>query len=158
MRYRSILIVMIYLLMFQSDTWIFDVRNKTWSQGPSLILPRAHHSCIVDQNTSTIYAMGGLWNPSSMEKLKFDDINMKWEKGSDLPLPLITPTAVSSSSDKFIGYLVGGEGEIFDLGEQSKIWGLRRSDVQWVEMSKTLKMPRYSHTVIKVTENEIPGC
>ena len=72
--------------------------------------------------------MGGLkgnTNPSSsMEKLKFDDINMKWEKGSDLLLPLITATAVPSSSDKFIGYLVGGKGK---LETQSKIWGLRRS-------------------------------
>ena len=145
--------------MFQIDTWIFDVNNKTWSEGPSLNLPRAHHSCMVDQKTSTIYAMGGVeitTDPSSsMEKLKFNDINMKWEKGSDLLLPLVKPVAVSSSSDKFIGYLVGGEG-IF--GGQSKIWGLRRSDEQWVEMSKTLKMPLYSHSVIKVTENEIPGC
>ena len=145
--------------MFQISTWIYDVNNRTWTEGPSLNLPRAHHSCMVDQKTSTIYAMGGVeitTDPSSsMEKLKFDDINMKWEKGSDLLLPLITPTAVPSSSDKFIGYLVGGEGK---LGAQSKIWGLRRSDVKWVEMSKSLKMPRYSHSVVKVTEDEIPGC
>ena len=41
---------------------------------------------------------------------------------------------VISIYDKFIGYLVGGEGGDFEY--QSKIWGLRRSDVKWVEMSK----------------------
>ena len=142
------------------DTWIFDVHNKTWSEGPSLSQPRAHHACMVDQKTSTIYAMGGVEissDPSSsMEKLKFDDINMKWEKGSDLLLPLVKPVAVSSSSDKFIGYLVGGEGGDFEY--QSKIWGLRRSNVKWVEMSKALKIPRFSHSLVKVTANEIPGC
>ena len=146
--------------MFQIDTWIFDVNNRTWSEGPSLNLPRAHHSCMVDQKTSTIYAMGGVeisTDPSSsMETLKFDDIDMKWEKGSDLLLPLVKPVAVSSSSDKFIGYLVGGEGG--DFKYQSKIWGLRRSDVKWVEMSKALKVPRFSHGLVKVAENEIPGC
>ena len=142
------------------DTWIFDVHNKTWSEGPSLSQPRAHHACMVDQKTSTIYVMGGRKGgydvSSSMERLKFDDVNMKWEKGSDLMFPLRKPVAVSSSSDKFIGYLVGGEGGDFEY--QSKIWGLRRSDVKWVEMSNALKIPRFSHSLVKLTENEIPGC
>ena len=89
-RFQEFLIATTIFLIFQMDTWIFDVHNKTWSEGPSLNLPRAHHACMVDQKTSTIYAMGGaLGGSSSMEKLKFDAINMKWEKGSDLKQFLI---------------------------------------------------------------------
>ena len=114
---------------------------------------------MVDQKTSTIHVMGG-WDQnyyrlSSTEKLKFDDINKKWEMASNLNETLSSSAAVSSRSNEFVGYLVGG---ITNNGVTSKIWGLRRSDKQWIDASKRLKIARNDHTVVNSYGNQIPNC
>ena len=139
--------------------WIYDTIHKNWTQGPSLNVARDDHACMVDQKTSTIHAMGGQdqhsYLLSSTEKLKFNDVNRKWEMTSNLKETLAFSAAVSSRSNEFIGYLIGG----YDLyGVTSKIWGLRRSDQQWIDTSKRLKIARYHHTVVNVYDNQIPNC
>ena len=139
--------------------WIYDTIHKNWTQGPSLKVKRRLHACMVDQKTSTIHVMGGL-DPndqviSSTEKLEFNDVNRKWEMASYLNEPLLRSAAVSSRSNEFVGYLVGGWTK---NGKTSKIWGLKRSDQQWIDTSKRLKIARYEHTVVNAYENQISNC
>ena len=120
---------------------------------------RYRHACMVDQKTSTIHVMGG-WGQngnrlSSTEKLKFNDVNRKWEMGSTLKEPLTYSAAVFLRSNEFVGYLVGG---YTNSGMKNKIWGLRRSDQQWIDTSKRLKIARYAHTVVNAYDNQIPNC
>ena len=64
---------------------------------------------------------------------------------------------MSSRSAEYVGYLVGGgtfDGYDF---EPAKTWGLRRSDMEWIEMPKQLKIPRGYHSVVNVQPGEI-GC
>jgi len=142
--------------------WIYDTIHKNWTQGPSLNVTRSFHACMVDQKTSTIYVMGGRDHDydhdndlSSTEKLKFNDVNGKWEMASNLKEPLWLSAAVSSRSNEFVGYLVGGT---TNNGATSKIWVLRRSDQQWIDTSKRLRIARSSHTVVNAYENQIPNC
>ena len=139
--------------------WIYDTIHKNWTQGPSLNVKRRQHACMVDLKSSTIHVMGGgdqnNYRLSSTEKLKFNDVNRKWEMASNLKEPLDYSTAVSSRSNEFVGYLVGG---YVNSRSTSKIWGLRRSDQQWIDTSKRLKIARYGHTVVNVYENQISNC
>ena len=114
---------------------------------------------MVDQKTSTIHVMGGFdenWKLlSSTEKLDFNDVNRKWEMASNLKEPLEHSAAVSSRSNEFVGYLVGG---VANGRVTSKIWGLRRSDQQWIDTSKRLKIARFRHTIVNAYDNQIPNC
>ena len=138
--------------------WIYDTIHKNWTQGPSLNVKREDHACMVDQKTSTIHVMGGRIQSynrlSSTEELKLNDYNRKWEMASNLKEPLEFSAAVSSRSNEFVGYLVG---EYLDL-RTSKIWGLRRSDLQWIDTWKRLKIARYAHTVVNVYDNQMLYC
>ena len=120
---------------------------------------RRNHACMVDQKTSTIHVMGGEvkngHSLSSTEKLKFNDVNKKWEMASNLKEPIEGSAGVSSRSNELVGYLVGGA---TNNGETTKIWGLRRSDQQWIDTSKRLKIPRGWHTVVNAYDNQIPNC
>ena len=115
---------------------------------------------MADQKSATIYVMGGKDKTtsamSSTEKLKFNDVNRKWEMASNLKETLAYSAAVSSRSNEFVGYLVGGLTNYWE--RTSKIWGLRRSDQQWIDTSKRLKIARYHHTVVNVYDNQIPNC
>merc|ERR1719414_255084 len=52
------------------STWIYNVITKDWTEGPKLIMKRAHHACLVDEETSTIHVMGGRGDTST-EKWTF---------------------------------------------------------------------------------------
>ena len=140
--------------------WIYDTIHKNWTRGPSLNVKRWSHACLVDKKTSTIHVMGGFdhtdYRLSSTEKLKFNDVNRKWEMASNLLGALAESAAVSSRSNEFVGYLVGGE---LKYGRRiSEIWGLRRSNQQWIDTSKRLKIARDDHTVVNVYDSQIPYC
>ena len=80
---------------------------------------------------------------------------------SNLTEPLKYSVAVSSRSIEFVGYLVGGYTKNVHHKYShfsSKIWGLRRSDQQWIDTSKRLKMLRKSFTVVNVHDNQLPNC
>ena len=82
-------------------------------------------------------------------------IENEWKMGGDLPEPVSNSAAVSSRSSEFVGYLAGGHAT---WRVTSKIWGLRRFDLVWIEMSKRLQAPRTFHTLVNVHLDEIPGC
>ena len=91
----------------------------------------------------------------STEKLKMNE-NLSWKSTTDLPEPLAYSAAVSSNSNELIGYVAGGyttNGRSLD-----KVWGLRRTDLHWVEMPKRLQIPRGYHSMVNVVSDEIPGC
>ena len=110
--------------------------------------------------------MGGIgWaGKYSTEFLRWNDAKKIWKLGSNLTEPLASSAAISSRSDEFVGYLVGGrinngvtmEGQRSTENERtSKIWGLRRSDMEWIEISKRLKIPRNRHSLVNVQPEEI---
>ena len=106
---------------------------------------------------NTIYVMGGYNN-----ELKYLDStevlekgSKKWEMGSNLKERVADPAAVSSRSVEYVGYLVGGQ--TIDARMISKTWGLRRLDMEWIEMSKQPKIARSIHSVVNVQLDEI-GC
>ena len=91
----------------------------------------------------------------STEKLKMNE-NLSWKSTTDLPEPLAYSEAVSSNSNELIGYVAGGystNGRSLD-----KVWGLRRTDLHWVEMPKRLQIRRGYHSIVNVASNKIPGC
>ena len=139
--------------------WIYDTIHKNWTQGPSLNVERRYHACMLDQKTSTIHVMGGLDQNdqviSSTEKLEFNDLNRNWKMASNLKEPLWASAAVAPRYNEFVGYLIGGYVNGRGI---SKIWGLRRSDQQWIDTSKRLKIARGEHTAVNVYDNQIPYC
>ena len=133
---------------------IYDINNQNWTEGPSLNIKRTDPACMVDQKTETIHVIGGGNYLNSTEILKKG--SKKWEMGPYLEQPVIYSAAVSSWSIEYVGYLVGGE--TYRKGRKlAKTWGLRRSDMEWIEMPKQLKIPRTSHSVVNVESCEI-GC
>ena len=80
---------------------------------------------------------------------------LSWESTTDLPEPLSYSAAVASNSNVFIGYVAGG---YTNNTRTDKIWGLRRTDLNWVEMPKRLQKSRIYHTMVNVASDEIPGC
>ena len=118
---------------------------------------RDHHSCMVDQETSTIHVIGGSDQSSqSLSSTETWKINEDaWEMGSNLVEPVEESAAVSSKSNDFVGYLVGGFGM---GGFKSKIWGLKRKNGVWIELSNVLQTPRDRHTLVNLRPNAIPGC
>ena len=90
----------------------------------------------------------------STEKLNLNE-NLNWKSTTDLPEPLSSSAGVASNSNELIGYVAGGETK---NKNPDKIWGLRRTDLNWVEMPKRLQKSRYSHTMVNVADDEIPGC
>ena len=114
---------------------------------------RNGHSCFHDEETNTIFVVGGYL--STTEKLKLDQ-HLFWEPAADLPEHVAVSAAVSSKSKEFLGYVAGGSttnNEYID-----KVWGLQRSDLKWVEISKRLQIPRNDHTMVNVGSEDIPKC
>ena len=139
---------------------IYDINNKKWTEGPSLNIKRRLHACMVDPKTGTIHVMGGndskksnIFN--STETLKKG--SKKWEMGPNLKQSVYRSAAVSSRSVEYVGYLIGGETYDGNIYSPAKTLGLRRRDMEWIEMSKQLKIPRKQCSVVNVQLGEI-GC
>ena len=140
---------------------IYDINHNNWTEGPSLNVKRVKHACMVDEKTETIHVMGG-WdgrlNPSkSTETLTKG--SKKWKMGSNLKELIDKSAAVSSRSLEYVGFLVGGWATPADgsIVRHAKTWGLRRRDMEWIEMPKQLKIPRMEHSVVNVQLGEL-GC
>ena len=137
---------------------IYDTNSKNWTEGPSLNIARVNHACMVDPKTETIHVMGG-YDMSKYVKLDSTETLKKgskeWKMGPNLKEQARNPEAVSSRSVEYVGYLVAGWA--VGRGNYAKTYGLRRHDMEWVEMSKQLKLPRAHHSVVNVQLGEI-GC
>jgi len=140
-------------------TWIYNVVKKDWTEGPKLNEKRFDHACLVDEEKRAIHIMGGYGDnglSKSTEKWIFG--TDAWVSGASLPEAVAVSAAVNSNSEEIVGYLVSGV-EGTDNGVTSKVWSLRRRDMMWIEDgTKKLKTPRFSHTVVNIPGDQIPGC
>ena len=137
-------------------TWIYDSSKNQWTKGPALKQKRYLHSCFFDEQSNHVFVIGGGYNGrrlKSTEKLRIG--NSIWESTTDLLEPLSRSAAVASDSNAFIGYVAGG---YINNVKTDKVWGLRRTDLHWVEMPKRLQIPRGYHSMVNVVSDEIPGC
>ena len=123
---------------------------------------RYGHACLVDESTSTIYVMGGFnkqnMDLSTMEKWNFGVNGRSWLLSTNLPESVGRSSAVPSKSSTYIGYIAGGWAFGKDEYSSNKIWGLRRENMTWIEMTQTLKIGRQDHSLVNVPADEISGC
>ena len=137
---------------------MFDIVNQTWSLGPEMSFERDDHSCMADEETSTIHVLGGYngRNGALKSSEKWTLGTDSWVSSTSLPENIYRSAAVLSNSDEYIGYLAGGwaDGVI-----TSKVWALRKRDMNWKEIaSKTFNIPRRSHALVNIPVDQVPGC
>ena len=117
---------------------------------------RYNHACFTDKASSSIYIAGGRVDHSylysylsSTEKWTFDE--NAWTPSANLPEEISRSSAVSSNIDEFIGYMAGRY-------KSNKIYGLRRREMEWIKLNKTLKTGRWGHSLLNIPANQILGC
>ena len=125
---------------------------------------RSHHACMFDETTSSIHVMGGLGGYGHDLTMDLATTEM-WIVGSDtwllstnLPESIGKTSAVSSKSKNYVGYIAGGWGFATEESFSNKIWGLRRHDMTWIAMNKTLKIGRQSHSLLNIPPEQVLGC
>lgn len=121
---------------------------------------RSHHACLFDETTSSIHVMGG-FGENDMDLATTE----KWIVGSDtwsvsanLPESIARTSAVSAKSKNYVGYIAGGWGFGTNESYSNEIWGLRRHDMTWIAMNKTLKIGRRSHSMLNIPPEQVLGC
>ena len=83
---------------------------------------------------------------------KWNLSNNKWEPASNLTGTLVGSAAAASKSRDYIGFVAGG---ILDERVTSKVFGIRRSDEQWIQMEQRLNVGRQSHSMVNIAANKI---
>ena len=118
---------------------------------------RRDHACLVDEATSSIHLMGGYgarYNElQSTEKWLLG--RESWQRSANLPEKIRQSRAVSANSNEYVGYMAGGTAR---YAYTSKVWGLRRKDMTWIEMSQKLKTGRLHHSLLNVPMDKVLGC
>ena len=132
---------------------MFNTITQEWSQGPSMNQKRRRHSCFYDDQTNSVFVVGGGYYLASTEKWNLD--TNQWISTPDLPEPLYRSAGVASKSSHFVGFLAGGN---TNAGKTNKVLGLRRSDLVWEVMPQQLKIARERHSMVNVPVDQIPGC
>ena len=65
--------------------------------------------------------------------------------------------AVASKSREYIGFVAGGlSGN--EMEERNEIWGLKRNNHKWIEMSQRLNTGRKMHSMVNLDSDELPEC
>ena len=118
---------------------------------------RYSHACFQDEETSSIYVVRGeddQWNVlSSTERWIFKENS--WQPSANLPRAIYDSSAVSSNTDEFIGYMAGGVTGFWSL---PNIYGLRRRQMEWIKLNKTMKTGRNDHSLLNIPANQVLGC
>ena len=134
---------------------MFNTTTEEWSQGPSMKEKRRNHACFYDDQTNSVFVVGG-YNGNYLattEKWKLD--TNQWISTPELPEFLTHSAGVASKSDQFVGFVAGG---YYGGRTTNRIHGLRRSDLTWEIMPQQLQTARYSHLMVNVPADQIPGC
>ena len=78
-----------------------------------------------------------------------------WQPLANLPEVIFYSSAVPSYGNKYVGYLAGGS-----TGNKypKDIFGLRRRDMTWIKMNKTMKTGRYLHSLLNIPAKQVLGC
>ena len=74
---------------------------------------------------------------------------------TNFPEKIIGSRAVSANSNEYVGYMAGGT---VRHRYTSNVWGLRREDMTWIEMSQKLKTGRLHHSLLNVPMDKVLGC
>ena len=122
---------------------------------------RDSYSCFYDQATNSVFALGGHRPDGVLKSTEKWIIGAdSWEMASDLPDYAKHTAAVSSNSNEYVGYMVGGVTTSNNQVYTSKVWALKRSDMQWVQLeSKSLQNKRRTHSLVNIgSTSAIPGC
>ena len=101
------------------------------------------------------------------------DSTEKWTLGTDswvplpsakLPKPLKGSRAVSAYSNEYVGYMAGGiinKDVNFSSTpgyKSNEIWGLKRSNMTWIKLTKKLSVDRAYHSLLNIPVDEVLGC
>ena len=146
---------------------MFNTKTEEWSEGPRMNQKRAYHSCFYDDQTNSIFVVGGQnshpHNPNNniivatTEQWRLD--SNQWVSTPSLPEPLNRAAGVASKSMDYIGFVVGGSSGGFTDGNiTKKVLGLRRRDLEWEVMPQQLKTARIYHSIVSLPFDQIPGC
>ena len=137
--------------------------TKTWTSGPRMKEKRYSHTCIYDKEANVLFVIGGLGvgpdgeteiRSATVERLNLENNITVWENTPSLPEPVADTAAVISKSSDLIGIVAGG---MANYGKSFRVWGLRRRDLGWDEMTRLLQGHSH-HPMVNVASDEIPGC
>ena len=133
---------------------MFNTETEEWSQGPSMNQKRYGHSCFYDDQTNSVFVVGG-YNGNTLATTEQWNLDTnQCISTPDLPEPLSRSAGVASKSEQFVGFVAGGtNGQL-----TNKIYGLRRSDLTWEIMPQKLQTARLAHSMVNVPVDQIPGC
>ena len=120
-----------------SETYIFNMNNNTWSDGPRML--RARDSCqaglvTFNNGTKAIVAAGGYAFENTTEFLNLDD--MTWRYGPDLPYQIFYGSSVQWKNSFII---VAGSGPT----TLDTLWTFDVETNEWTLLDKKLTIPRY---------------
>ena len=115
---------------------------------------RYAHACFQDTETSSIYIAGGIDDQYNelipTEKWTLEENS--WQPSANLPeSSYFRSSAASSYSEEFIGYMTGEF-------PSRNIYGLRRRQMEWIKLIKTMKTGRYRHSLLNIPANQVLGC
>lgn len=77
-----------FVLQITNEVWIFDLKEKEWTKGPSLNCPRCK-TCVI-KRSKIIYAFGGVIDGTNkkcavVETLDTNNLRNGWTRHEDLP-------------------------------------------------------------------------
>ena len=133
-------------------TFIYDVKEDSWSIGPSLSTPRHDHiSCAItsdDGSTQSVIIIGGRTNQEHNSKTT-EVLNVKtskWVKGPDLPTGIWNASCVAlPPTSNFACVVVGGSTE--EKLYSSDVYGLSRTSTDWTLLG-TIRTGRFAHIAL----------
>ena len=126
---------------------------------------RIWHACFADEASSSAYVIGGIDDQrnalSSTEKWTFRQNS--WQPSANLPEAISSSSAVSSHSQQFVGYMAGGWTGRYSKRYHSRIsskdiLGLKRSDMTWIKLNKTMQIGREGYSLLNIPSNQVLGC
>ena len=136
-------------------TFIYDVNENDWIDGPSLLKPRwRHSSCAIrseDGSTKSIIIVGGETDPppsiNTTEILHLKD--PKWVQGPELPLGIRYASCVELPlTSSFACVLIGGYTE--NGNYSSDVYGLNRRFTEWTHLGE-IRATRSSHIALPIS-------
>ena len=136
-------------------TFIYDVKENDWNEGPSLLTPRWRHtSCTIqseDGSTKSIIIIGG-WNDQAKISKTTEILHIKgskWVQGPELPLGVRNASCVElPPTSSFACVLIGGYTE---KGRYSSdVYGLNKRLTEWIHLGK-IQEARRSHIALPIS-------
>ena len=140
-----------------NTTWVFNTKTEEWTQGPSMNQKRYGHSCFYDDQTNSVFVVGGYDDNRNIlattEQCNLD--TNQWISTPSLPGPLSHSAGVASKSMEYIGFIAGG---YTNYNYTKKVLRLRRRNLVWEVAPQQLKKARRDHSIVNLPYDQIHGC